>query len=362
MILFEDARRAAFGRSSLNGDSFTVLYNACKAVESLPGMVVEIGVGKGGSAKFLMRCLPGKEFDLFDPWAECDTAYLREDNPAKFTTQGVFPDVLDCDFADKPTALVHVDVNDAETIAAAIDFYWSELAVGGIIMIQAYPCVAEIVSQLRANPGNFTLEEIGIPGALGYVKITRTAADDSIFDLDTDDDEEEEDDDKEPITATVTNLDGSECERGEDGLIHGEELEGETEPISDMRKVEVQRDGAWVSVESLLDVKENEIFHLMEPDGDSFGESLIATGDGYLNEENIPSIMCDVALLPREEGDTTPLTEGETPDGLTAEDITPDELTGLEGEVSEEVAADDAAAATSEEPKKVTRRKKTDES
>lgn len=306
MIPFEDARQAAFGRSTLNGDSFTALYQACKSIEALQGKVVEIGVGRGGSAKFLMRCLPDKEFDLFDLTDEAAT-FLAQDNAASFRLNGSFPDSLTCAFADQPVALVHVDVDDRDTILAALDFFWSEIVVGGMIVLPAYETAKAVIAQVKEQGGlednTYTVETIEVPGSIGTLKIVRTAEDD-------------------------------------DALFE-DDFEYEDEPTPEMKQVEVLQDEEWTSVDSLLAVKEGDIFRMKEPDETEFGERMVATGDGYLNDDDVPTIMCEKALEPREEGDV--------PEGMTAEPITAEELAsegeGEEPAVEEEV--DDTTTSSS---------------
>jgi len=317
MIPFEDARQAAFGRSTLSGDNFVALHKACQSVEALEGGVAEIGVGKGGSAKFLMRCLPGKEFDLFDYWVDNDLGYLRQDNPVQFNVRGGFPTCLEEEFTDTPMSLIHLDVDDLSTVLAGLRYYWPVVVVGGVILIQGYEAAKGALDLYRnedLEDGTYTIETIEAPGSISYLKLTRTAED------------------------------------AEDEFDFGDEEEEEDEPtITDMRKVEVLRDGAWVMVESLTDVKEGETFHMMEPDEVTFGASMVALSDGYLGENDIPTINCESAIMVGAScssateddggalaGESAPATE----EGLT-EEVSEGEVAPVEGEtaVAEAIAA-----------------------
>lgn len=330
MIPFEDVRPVALGRSVLSPDNLYTLYQACQKVAGLPGQIAEVGVYKGGSSKIMAKCLPEKTVWMFDTFEGIPgfcgqdagvghetgdfacardevAAYMAEGGMENYIiVPGCFPDsaleYLENDYAlaEEKFCLVHLDADTYEPTLAGLQFFWDLLIVGGKILIhdydwQATPGVKPAVEAFLAllPEGAALTEVIAVPGSIKYFQFIKMSEADLLDDLEED----------------------------------VEEVE-----VEEMREVEVCRGAAdggenvWEKVESLVDVKEGDIFHMREPDETGFGENQIATCDGYLGENDVPTIECEKAIEPRAENETAPLTEGETPEGVTAEPVAVEDL------------------------------------
>jgi hypothetical protein len=286
-------------------------------VEGLPGAVAEVGVFKGGSAKFMMKCLPSKEFWLFDtfegnpvadagghkvgdfPAAHDDVAaYLADGCDNHTIVPGIFPEsaeiylTSDYSLEDEEFCLVHLDADNYEATLAGLKFFWPKLIQGGKFYIHDYdwhacPGVKQAIEEFLAGlpEGSVASTLIAVPSAVKYMAIVKLVT--SLNEDDSDLPEAEDDE----LPETKVTIDGEEIE-GQVGTIEGERAEGE--PITNaMRKVDVLRECAWVRVESLVDVKAGEHFRMIEPDEVTFGDTWVASEDGYLNDDGIPAIDCE---------------------------------------------------------------------
>jgi O-methyltransferase len=123
---------------------------------SVPGYIIEVGVYRGGSAKFLARVNPGREvhvFDTFDgiptePWDldghnrgdfasdfEDVKTYLS-DCPNITIHHGVFPETWPKSLL--PIALAHIDVDMEKVAREAIVRLWPILSPGGFLVFDDY--------------------------------------------------------------------------------------------------------------------------------------------------------------------------------------------------------------------------------
>lgn len=325
MITFEEARTVALGRSALSGDNLHSLYQACQMVQSFPGSVAEVGVFKGGSAKFMMKCLPDKDFWLFDTFKGIPTynqgghpvgdfaadiaevtAYLAEDGFDNFNiVSGVFPESIapyERCLEDEEFCLVHLDTDTYEATRDGLTYFWPSLIVGGKFYIHDYdwhacpgvkPAVEEFLASLPA--GSVVCQEIEVPGSIKYfsiVKLVNTPKPEKPI--------------EEPVRAPV-----------------------------EIRKVEVMRNDLWEDVDSLLDVKVGDHFKMTEPDGEEVPGIWEAECEGFIDGTGNPainakevseelSIVTGGEIKPREV--TEPLEEGELPEGLTAEPVKVEDL------------------------------------
>ena len=206
MILFEEARPIALGRSALSGDNLHTLHQACQMVEALPGAVAEVGVYKGGSAKFMMKCLPGKTFWLFDTFAGIPVAnegghpvgdfasdldevvaFLSRDGfDNHIIVPGVFPesaeDYLGGEYIlnEEKFCLVHLDTDTYEATKAGLEFFWPLMVQGGKFYIHDYdwhacpgvkPAVEEFLATLPE--GAVTNTVIDVMGSIKYLCIVK---------------------------------------------------------------------------------------------------------------------------------------------------------------------------------------------
>jgi O-methyltransferase len=136
-----------------------MLYQLVRQTRGLPGAVAEVGVYKGGTARFLARLLDGRRslhlFDTFegmpdthpthdfvrrgdfaDTSLESVRAYLSDCREVSLY-QGLFPDSAG-PVADRTFSLVHVDVDIYASIHACCDFFFPRLDRGGIIVFDDY--------------------------------------------------------------------------------------------------------------------------------------------------------------------------------------------------------------------------------
>jgi len=207
MIPFEDVRPVALGRSVLSPDNLHTLYQACQKVAGLEGQIAEVGVYKGGSAKMLAKCLPGKTVWMFDTFeglpgfsgpdagaghAQGDFACARDDVAAFMAKDGMknyiivpskFPDsALENNYAldEEKFCLVHLDADIYEPTLAGLQFFWDKLIVGGKVLVHDYdwhatPGVkAAVEAFLELLPEGAALTEvIEVPGSINYFQFIK---------------------------------------------------------------------------------------------------------------------------------------------------------------------------------------------
>jgi O-methyltransferase len=151
---------------------YHTLIWAARTCLHLPGDFVECGVFRGDMTWMITQSvdLPaaGKRFYLYDTFAGLDPKYSSEDDfsdsPAFFrfidreyrspdiearvrrrfrekpyvlVTKGVVPDVLH-DVSPERIAFLHLDMNSPQAEQAALDFLFSRIAAGGIIIFDDY--------------------------------------------------------------------------------------------------------------------------------------------------------------------------------------------------------------------------------
>lgn len=145
-------------RTLLDPLRLTNLARLSVSIESggVPGYIVEIGVFRGGSTKFLARVNPEREIHAFDtfegiptePW-ELD-GHKRGDFAADFEDvktylsdcpnvtlhRGVFPETWPKNLA--PVALAHVDVDMEKVAREAIVLLWPLIFPGGYLVFDDY--------------------------------------------------------------------------------------------------------------------------------------------------------------------------------------------------------------------------------
>jgi O-methyltransferase len=148
------------GRTLVDDSRLFILYNFARHIRSLPGEVAEIGVYKGGTAKFLGRLLAdsGKQVHLFDTfggmpetdperdWHKAgdfnDTTLagvqgFLGDTPRVHFHQGFFPATADPIKGDR-FALVHVDVDIYRSVLDCCKFFYERMTPGGVMVFDDY--------------------------------------------------------------------------------------------------------------------------------------------------------------------------------------------------------------------------------
>jgi O-methyltransferase len=136
-----------------------VMYDVLALIENIPGMMIELGVYKGRTAKLMWLCCPEKELFLFDTF--CGVAgsnclidkvpdgefsesldkvrhYLGEDRVKYFP--GFFPDSFKVD-TNQMFALVHSDMDTYHGAKASLELLWPLVSPGGVFILDDYQWV-----------------------------------------------------------------------------------------------------------------------------------------------------------------------------------------------------------------------------
>ena len=140
-------------------EKFT-LYSSIKIMNNLSGDVAEVGVYKGGSAKIICETKGNKNlylFDTFEGYPETDKEDLLKkgwlgnttlENVKNYLSQydkvyffkGHFPDTASA-IVDKKFCFVHLDVDNYQTVMAALHFFWPRMVKDGRIVSHDYNAV-----------------------------------------------------------------------------------------------------------------------------------------------------------------------------------------------------------------------------
>jgi hypothetical protein len=135
------------------------IFMAVKRTQKVPGDIAEVGVYKGGSAKIICSAKGDKPLHLFDtfeglpkvdeidmvwPFYEGKFAasyedvqnYLKNHSNVHFY-KGIFPDTSD-PVKDKKFSMVNLDVDCYESTKLCLEFFYSRMSPGGIILSHDY--------------------------------------------------------------------------------------------------------------------------------------------------------------------------------------------------------------------------------
>jgi hypothetical protein len=155
------------GHSVVDPNRLRVLGECARAVRGLNGCIVELGVYQGGTARMMMRALPGRVTHLFDTFAgipgdtlgaldeheagefAADEAAVRTylaDQPFVFYHVGMFPET----WVDTgPVAIAHCDCDTYAGTLAFLERVWPRLLPGGYLICDDYqwaPCAGVTVA------------------------------------------------------------------------------------------------------------------------------------------------------------------------------------------------------------------------
>jgi len=137
-------------------------YQICRAVqktEKIAGDIVEVGVYRGGSAKIICETTK-KAVHLFDTFDGLPNL-CEKDSPQQFSAQfytafyadvidylkeyshaslykGFFPETAEV-VKDKKFSFVHLDVDIYQSTLDCLDFFYSRMSKGGMIISHDYP-------------------------------------------------------------------------------------------------------------------------------------------------------------------------------------------------------------------------------
>ena len=142
-----------------------VLYQNLRALDErvIPGALAELGVYKGNSAKILHIVSPARKLYLFDTFEGFDSRDVNaesqqlpvNDQAFKDTSleavqafvgmdqkivycKGWFPDTAAMVETGEKFALVHIDCDLGQAVAAALEFFYSRMSPGGLIIVHDY--------------------------------------------------------------------------------------------------------------------------------------------------------------------------------------------------------------------------------
>jgi len=148
------------GYTKVEIPSCYMLYQFAMNSRSTPGMVAEIGVYKGGSARLLAKVFEGsdkqihlfdtfegmpevnKDIDIFKKGSFNDTSlefvqeYLIDMDGIEFH-KGIFPDTASYE-NDEEYCFVHVDVDILQSVKDCCEYFYPRLSKGGIMIFDDY--------------------------------------------------------------------------------------------------------------------------------------------------------------------------------------------------------------------------------
>ncbi len=152
-------RRVRSERESLlSGNEAFLVHSLARAQSALPGVMAEVGVYQGCSAKLISLASGGARLHLFDTFeglpepAPAEIAHLRAQQyrsglPAvrAFLAEaanvvfhpGCFPQTA-AGLEDERFSFVHLDVDLKSSTRACLDFFYPRMVPGGIIMTHDY--------------------------------------------------------------------------------------------------------------------------------------------------------------------------------------------------------------------------------
>jgi hypothetical protein len=144
-------------------EAYTV-YSFGKAYNRLPGVMAEVGVFQGASAKLLCEAKGGVELHLFDTFGglpqsssadrgvhhekqylcslESVEAYLKGYENVYFHP-GLFPESARL-LEEKRFSFVHLDVDLYESTLAGLEYFYPRLLPGGVILSHDYSLLAGV--------------------------------------------------------------------------------------------------------------------------------------------------------------------------------------------------------------------------
>lgn len=154
---FKNAFTKVCGVTRAGPDKCWILMQMAKMVQSVSGDVAEVGVYRGGTAKFLMELMPDRIFHLFDTFegiprvdenddeellgqfkynsAVAVMAYLGSDKV--IMNVGIFPETF-CLPRRTLFSLVHLDVDTHYAVDAGLEIFYPLVNSGGAIIIDDY--------------------------------------------------------------------------------------------------------------------------------------------------------------------------------------------------------------------------------
>jgi hypothetical protein len=152
-------RRVRRDRESLlSGNEAFMVHSVARAQSALDGVMAEVGVYEGCSARLISEASSGRPLHLFDTFeglpapGEREIGHQRQnqyssglervesylsDRPDIHFHRGLFPDTA-AGLEDLRFSFVHLDVDLKSSTRACLDFFYPRLVPGGAIMTHDY--------------------------------------------------------------------------------------------------------------------------------------------------------------------------------------------------------------------------------
>lgn len=152
---FMDCYKKTFCVTRNNPDKCYTMFQMSKMIKDVEGIVIEVGVFKGGTAKFLTEIMPYRKFHFYDTFCGVPTIPNENDkdwvfkefgsvcfnevveyvgNEDKVTFhKGIFPDTFT--EQDEKIAFVHLDMDTYVGIKAGLELLYPRVQKGGFIFI-----------------------------------------------------------------------------------------------------------------------------------------------------------------------------------------------------------------------------------
>jgi len=166
----------------LNGCEAYQIIELVKATGKIPGVLAEVGVFRGGSARLICEAKGNRDLHLFDTWeglpdpteADSGSVFRSREFPASMEAtskylngytgvhfyRGLFPATAD-PIRDLKFSFVHLDVDLHVATASALEFFYPRMSKGGVIMSHDYysPGVRTAVDEFYRDKPEIVLQQ-----------------------------------------------------------------------------------------------------------------------------------------------------------------------------------------------------------
>lgn len=151
-------------RSLLTSFEAFLVYSLARAQSKQPGVMAEVGVYEGGSARLICDIkgdVPLHLFDTFEGlpkgseadgkvhqenWYACSVESVQEylkQFPAVYFHKGLFP-ASATEVPDQKYSFVHFDVDLYDSTRGCLEYFYSRMSVGGVMLSHDYSILAGV--------------------------------------------------------------------------------------------------------------------------------------------------------------------------------------------------------------------------
>jgi len=177
-------RRARRDRESLlSGNEAFMVHSVARAQSALDGVMAEVGVYQGCSARLISEASAGRPLHLFDTFEGLPTPGAKEarhlrknqyssgldqvktylgDRPNIHFHRGLFPGTA-AGLGDLRFSFVHLDVDLESSTRACLDFFYPRLVAGGVIMTHDYSYLDGVREAFRDFAKGRAMQLIELP-------------------------------------------------------------------------------------------------------------------------------------------------------------------------------------------------------